>query len=136
MQPTSERQPLKNEPGKGEEKVEVIKVSHVHQDAACSNNSYDVKVRQFKCKLSSPVLLSQQTGLHKSIAQVYDLRCCDSKCVFVFQVYLEAQKKEQDRNRQSLKMLSDEVSQIQEVCKTAMADHMFSWCMFILRGGV
>lgn len=42
VQPTSERQPLKNEPIKVDEKVEVIKVSHVDQDAACSNNSCDV----------------------------------------------------------------------------------------------
>ncbi|TTD18124.1 Tuftelin [Bagarius yarrelli] len=55
VQPTNERQPLKNEAVKAEEKVEVIKV------------------------------------------------------------YLQAQRKEQDKTQQSLKMLSDEVSQIQEV---------------------
>lgn len=45
VQPTNERQPLKNEPVKEkvEEKVEVIKVSHVDQDVACRNNSCDVK---------------------------------------------------------------------------------------------
>ncbi|XP_017324309.1 tuftelin 1a isoform X2 [Ictalurus punctatus] len=66
VQPTSERQPLKNEPVKAEEKVEVIKV------------------------------------------------------------YLQAQKKEQDRNQQSLKMLSDEVSQIQEVryCLKSLREQM------------
>ncbi|KAB5587115.1 hypothetical protein PHYPO_G00009210 [Pangasianodon hypophthalmus] len=66
VQPTSERQPLKNEPIKVEEKVEVIKV------------------------------------------------------------YLQAQKKEQDKNQQSLKMLSDEVSQIQEVryCLKSLREQM------------
>lgn len=39
VQPTSERQPLKNEPVKVEGNVEVIKVSRVDQDAVCSNNS-------------------------------------------------------------------------------------------------
>ncbi|XP_060777468.1 tuftelin 1a isoform X3 [Neoarius graeffei] len=66
VQPTSERQPLKNEPSKVEENVEVIKV------------------------------------------------------------YLQAQKKEQDRNQRSLKMLSDEVSQIQEVryCLKSLREQM------------
>ncbi|KAF7708223.1 tuftelin 1a [Silurus meridionalis] len=66
VQPTSERQPLKPEPVKVEEKVEVIKV------------------------------------------------------------YLQAQKKEQDKNQQSLKMLSDEVSQIQEVryCLKSLREQM------------
>ncbi|KAK3551573.1 hypothetical protein QTP70_019787 [Hemibagrus guttatus] len=66
VQPTSERQPLKDEPSKVEEKVEVIKV------------------------------------------------------------YLQAQKKEQDRSKQSLKMLSDEVSQIKEVryCLKSLREQM------------
>ncbi|XP_047667531.1 tuftelin 1a isoform X2 [Tachysurus fulvidraco] len=66
VQPTSERQPLKDEPFKVEEKVEVIKV------------------------------------------------------------YLQAQKKEQDRNQQSLKMLSDEVTQIKEVryCLKSLREQM------------
>lgn len=33
----------------------------------------------------------------------------------LFQVYLEARKQEQQKHQESLKMLSDEVSQIQEV---------------------
>lgn len=33
----------------------------------------------------------------------------------LFQVYLEARRKEQQKHQESLKMLSDEVSQIQEV---------------------
>ncbi|KAK2855163.1 hypothetical protein Q7C36_007032 [Tachysurus vachellii] len=66
VQPTSERQPLKDEPAKVEEKVEVIKV------------------------------------------------------------YLQGQKKEQDRNQQSLKMLSDEVTQIKEVryCLKSLREQM------------
>ncbi|XP_062847955.1 tuftelin 1a [Trichomycterus rosablanca] len=66
VQPTSERQPLKTEPTKTEENVEVIKV------------------------------------------------------------YLEAQKREQDRNQQSLRMLEDEVSQIQEVryCLKSLREQM------------
>ncbi|KAG7335762.1 hypothetical protein KOW79_000455 [Hemibagrus wyckioides] len=66
VQPTSEKQPLKDEPTKVEEKVEVIKV------------------------------------------------------------YLQAQKKEQDRSQQSLKMLSDEVSQIKEVryCLKSLREQM------------
>lgn len=38
-----------------------------------------------------------------------------SASLFLFQVYLEARKQEQHKHQQSLKMLSDEVSQIQEV---------------------
>ncbi|KAF4088521.1 hypothetical protein AMELA_G00083030 [Ameiurus melas] len=46
--------------------------------------------------------------------------------VEVIKVYLQAQKKEQDRNQQSLKMLSDEVSQIQEVryCLKSLREQM------------
>lgn len=36
-------------------------------------------------------------------------------CVFSAQVYLEARKQDQQKHQESLKMLSDEVSQIQEV---------------------
>ncbi|XP_053350130.1 tuftelin 1a [Clarias gariepinus] len=66
VQPTSERQPLNNEPIKVEENIEVIKV------------------------------------------------------------YLQAQKKEENSNQQNLKMLSDEVSQIQEVryCLKSLREQM------------
>lgn len=59
--------------------------------------------------------LAFTTYLHQHIAQACDPRCGDVNRVFMFQVYLQAQKKEQDRSQQSLKMLSDEVSQIKEV---------------------
>lgn len=49
--------------------------------------------------------------------------CSESLCsisyfgvsYLLFQVYLEARKQEQQKHQESLKMLSDEVSQIQEV---------------------
>lgn len=41
--------------------------------------------------------------------------CLTPPSLLLLQVYLEARKQEQQKHQQSLKMLSDEVSQIQEV---------------------
>lgn len=46
-------------------------------------------------------------------------------CMSLFQVYLEARKKEQQKHQESLKMLSDEVSQIQEVSVWTASNWLF-----------
>lgn len=49
------------------------------------------------------------------VALVHGHTGVKSLCLSLLQVYLEARKQEQQKHQQSLKMLSDEVSQIQEV---------------------
>lgn len=90
VQPASDRTALTSEPVKStEEQVEVIKVGVAH------------------CLF---VFFEDINGL------CFTSRwCLTSPSLLPFQVYLEARKQEQQTHQQSLKMLSDEVSQIQEV---------------------
>lgn len=62
----------------------------------------------------------------------------DAEVAALFQVYLEARRQEQQNHQQNLKMLSDEVSQIQEVSNTLSLELntlfpglKFIFCMFI-----
>lgn len=90
VQPANERTALTSEPVKStEEQVEIIKVGFF---------VFSLFVFFFFCFF---LLLVLNQYIHS--------------CMSLFQVYLEARKKEQQKHQESLKMLSDEVSQIQEV---------------------
>lgn len=86
VKPASDRAALTPEPVKStEEQVEVIKVGVA---------VFEVFLKTL-CYISLWYLISQP--------------------VHLFQIYLQAREQEQQQHQQSLKMLSDEVSQIQEV---------------------
>lgn len=90
VQPASDRS-LNPEPVKStEEQVEVIKVGVAHWLL------FLMKEMAYVCLV---------------VMSVFNIRVCLS----LLQVYLEARRQEQQKHQQSLKMLSDEVSQIQEV---------------------
>lgn len=92
VQPASDRTALTSEPVKStEEQVEVIKVGVAH----C------LFVFCFFEDINGLCFTSRW--------------CLTSPSLLLFQVYLEARKQEQQKHQQSLKMLSDEVSHIQEV---------------------
>lgn len=98
MQPANERTALTSEPVKStEEQVEIIKVGFF--------------VFSLFFFLFFFLLLVLNQYIHS--------------CMSLFQVYLEARKKEQQKHQESLKMLSDEVSQIQEVSVWTASNWLF-----------
>lgn len=75
----------------------------------------------------------EQVEIIKVSAADLPVGCCllakwvsDAVVPALFQVYLEARRQEQQNHQQNLKMLSDEVSQIQEVSMRTTSDSVYS----------